>query len=120
MIFWQNSQSRSWFTVLFFCPVTRLATAAIPTINLVIALFSNRIAPHPVTMGKTPVPEADTSTLITHLRSVLPKDGTREVLITSVIPTLLQSITGVAEALRASCHVAADGTANTFGDDRTF
>ncbi|KAL2138690.1 hypothetical protein VTI28DRAFT_6363 [Corynascus sepedonium] len=69
-------------------------------------------------MGKTPVPEADTSTLITHLRSVLPKDGTREVLITSVIPTLLQSITGVAEALRASCHVAAAGTANTFGDDQ--
>jgi sedoheptulose-bisphosphatase len=61
-----------------------------------------------------------TSSLIAHLRSVLPQDGTRDALITSVIPTLLQSIADIAKALRNSHHVAAAGTANTFGDDRMF
>ncbi|KAG7287441.1 hypothetical protein NEMBOFW57_006952 [Staphylotrichum longicolle] len=58
------------------------------------------------------------SSLITHLRSVLPQDGSRDALITSVIPTLLQSIADVAKALQNSHHVAAAGTANTFGDDQ--
>jgi uncharacterized membrane protein YccC len=57
-------------------------------------------------------------TLDAHLRSVLPQDGTREALISSVIPRLLQSIADVAQALRNSHHVAAAGTANTFGDHR--
>ncbi|KAK3899044.1 Sedoheptulose-1,7-bisphosphatase, chloroplastic [Staphylotrichum tortipilum] len=62
--------------------------------------------------------ECPSSSFIAHLRSVLPKDGTREALITSVIPTLLESIADVAEALRNSHHVAAAGTANSFGDDQ--
>jgi hypothetical protein len=57
-------------------------------------------------------------TLEAHLRSALPQDGTREALISSVIPRLLQSIADVAQALRDSHHVAAAGTANTFGDNR--
>jgi sedoheptulose-bisphosphatase len=69
-------------------------------------------------MGNDAVPEG-TSELIAHLRSVLPQDGTRDALITSVIPKLLQSIADVAQALRISHNVAAAGTANTFGDDRT-
>ena len=58
------------------------------------------------------------SPLIAHLRSVLPQDGTRDALITSVIPALLQSVADIAVAFRNSHHVAAAGTANTFGDDR--
>ncbi|KAK4097965.1 carbohydrate phosphatase [Parathielavia hyrcaniae] len=54
--------------------------------------------------------------LETHLRSLLPNDGTRDALITSVIPRLLQSIAAVADALRESHSVTAAGTANTFGD----
>ncbi|KAK3294397.1 uncharacterized protein B0H64DRAFT_475868 [Chaetomium fimeti] len=58
------------------------------------------------------------SSLIQHLRSVLPQDGSRDALITSVIPKLLQSVADVAQALRSSHDVAAVGTANTFGDDQ--
>ncbi len=58
------------------------------------------------------------SPLITHLRSVLPQDGTRDALITSVIPTLLHSVADIAVAFRNSHHVAAAGAANAFGDDR--
>ncbi|KAK4044126.1 Sedoheptulose-1,7-bisphosphatase, chloroplastic [Parachaetomium inaequale] len=68
-------------------------------------------------MGNNAAPE-EVSELIAHLRSVLPHDGTRDALITSVIPKLLQSIADVAQALRSSHHVAAAGTANTFGDDQ--
>ncbi|KAK4097231.1 fructose-1,6-bisphosphatase [Parathielavia hyrcaniae] len=58
----------------------------------------------------------DAIPLDTHLRSLLPQDGTRDALITSVIPRLLQSIAAVADALRQSHNVIAVGTANTFGD----
>ncbi|KAK4151013.1 Sedoheptulose-1,7-bisphosphatase, chloroplastic [Chaetomidium leptoderma] len=63
-------------------------------------------------MGALPL----SSQLIDHLRSVLPQDDTREALITSVVPNLLQSVADVAEALRNSHHVSAAGTANSFGD----
>ncbi|KAK4125731.1 sedoheptulose-1,7-bisphosphatase [Parathielavia appendiculata] len=58
----------------------------------------------------------ETIPLETHLRSLLPVDGTREALITSVIPRLLQSVAAVADALRKAHNVIAAGTANTFGD----
>ncbi|KAH6634922.1 sedoheptulose-1,7-bisphosphatase [Chaetomium sp. MPI-SDFR-AT-0129] len=59
-----------------------------------------------------------TASAIDHLRTILPQDGTREALIHSVIPNLLQSIADVALALRNSHQVSAAGTANTFGDDQ--
>ncbi|KAH6632240.1 hypothetical protein F5144DRAFT_621077 [Chaetomium tenue] len=69
-------------------------------------------------MGNTSDSNDASSALIEHLRSVLPQDGSREALITSVIPKLLQSVAGVAQTLRSSHNVAAVGTANTFGDDQ--
>ncbi|EAQ87660.1 hypothetical protein CHGG_04279 [Chaetomium globosum CBS 148.51] len=69
-------------------------------------------------MGNTSDSNHASSSLIQHLRSVLPQDGSREALITSVIPKLLQSVAGVAQTLRSSHNVSAVGTANTFGDDR--
>ncbi|KAH6856174.1 hypothetical protein B0I37DRAFT_333457 [Chaetomium sp. MPI-CAGE-AT-0009] len=69
-------------------------------------------------MGNTSDSDDAPSDLIKHLRSVLPQDGSRDALITSVIPKLLQSVADVAQALRSSHDVTAVGTANTFGDDQ--
>ncbi|KAL2126642.1 hypothetical protein VTI74DRAFT_482 [Chaetomium olivicolor] len=58
----------------------------------------------------------NSASLISHLRSVVPHDGSRDSLINSVLPKLLQSIADTAHALRNSHHIAAAGTANSFGD----
>ena len=52
-----------------------------------------------------------------HLQAALPQ-ADRAALRDSLIPALLQTISGVARTLRASHHVALAGTANTFGDDQ--
>ncbi|KAK3985193.1 fructose-1,6-bisphosphatase class 1/Sedoheputulose-1,7-bisphosphatase [Cladorrhinum sp. PSN332] len=56
--------------------------------------------------------------LIAHLQSVIPHSDTRTSLITSVIPSLLHSITQIAQILRDSHTISAHGTANSFGDDQ--
>jgi sedoheptulose-bisphosphatase len=60
----------------------------------------------------TPSPE-----LKAHLEAALPQ-AERASLRDSLIPALLQTISGVARTLRASHHVSLAGTANTFGDDQ--
>ncbi|KAK3306929.1 sedoheptulose-1,7-bisphosphatase [Chaetomium strumarium] len=52
------------------------------------------------------------------LQSAVPEDGTRDSLISSVIPLLLGGIAEVSKALRESHHVSAVGTANSFGDNQ--
>lgn len=56
-------------------------------------------------------------TLSDYLESIIPSDD-RTSLRTSVIPALLDSVSKVAEVLRASQEVTLAGTANTFGDDQ--
>ncbi|KAK4176953.1 hypothetical protein QBC36DRAFT_237697 [Triangularia setosa] len=56
--------------------------------------------------------------LISHLQNAIPQDGTRESLLSSVIPSLLKSIAEIAKGLQNSHHVSAAGTSNTFGDDQ--
>lgn len=56
--------------------------------------------------------------LISHLQSLAPSDGSRKELFTSVIPALVDSIADIAKALQRAHHVALAGTANTFGDDQ--
>jgi sedoheptulose-bisphosphatase len=56
----------------------------------------------------------------TVLQSAVPEDGTRDSLISSVIPLLLGGIAEVSKALRESHHVSAVGTANSFGDNRMY
>jgi sedoheptulose-bisphosphatase len=51
------------------------------------------------------------------LEGALPEPS-RQSLRTSVIPTLLASITRIAETVRTSQHVSLAGTANAFGDDQ--
>jgi sedoheptulose-bisphosphatase len=55
--------------------------------------------------------------LASHLKSLLPS-ASRQSLRESVIPTLLRSIGGVAQALKTSSTVSQVGTANAFGDDQ--
>ena len=59
-------------------------------------------------------------TLITHLESILPQDGSRDGLIKFVILALRRAIEGVEQALRAHHHVSVAGRANEFRDDRQF
>ena len=66
-----------------------------------------------------PVPSfAGYQSVIGHLQSVLPHNGTRTSLITSIIPSLLHSIAQIAQILRDSHVISAQGTANSFGDDQ--
>ncbi|KAK5120338.1 hypothetical protein LTR85_006277 [Meristemomyces frigidus] len=55
--------------------------------------------------------------LVTHLQTVLPPDA-RPSLSSSVIPTIIHCIAGIAKALRTSHQVSLAGTANAFGDDQ--
>ncbi|OIW25326.1 sedoheptulose-1,7-bisphosphatase [Coniochaeta ligniaria NRRL 30616] len=55
--------------------------------------------------------------LVDHLRSLLPLPDHTE-LRESVIPTLIESIAGIAKVLQESHQVSQVGTANAFGDDQ--
>lgn len=66
-----------------------------------------------------PVPNfAGYQSVIGHLQSVVPHNGTRTSLITSIIPSLLHSIAQIAQILRDSHVISAQGTANSFGDEQ--
>ncbi|KAK0661635.1 putative Sedoheptulose-1,7-bisphosphatase [Cercophora samala] len=56
--------------------------------------------------------------LISNLQKAIPQDGTRDSLLSSVIPSLLKSVSEIAKDLQNSHHVSAAGTSNTFGDDQ--
>jgi sedoheptulose-bisphosphatase len=62
-------------------------------------------------------PATQNNYLVAHLKTLLPLDS-RSSLCDSVLPTLLQSIGAVAQALRDSSNVSQVGTANAFGDDQ--
>ncbi|KAI1101288.1 sedoheptulose-1,7-bisphosphatase [Jackrogersella minutella] len=57
------------------------------------------------------------SELQRHLQSVVPSQA-HDGLIESVLPTLLDSISHIAKALRSSHYVSRAGSANAFGDDQ--
>jgi len=71
-------------------------------------------------MGSIPTPTTAnlSPSLTAHIASILPSDNSRRALGTSVLPSLLQSISAIAAALRAAQDVTLAGTANTFGDDQ--
>ncbi|KAK0715210.1 fructose-1-6-bisphosphatase [Lasiosphaeris hirsuta] len=58
------------------------------------------------------------SLLSAHIQSLLPRDGTREALAQSVIPSILQGVSDIAKALHDAQDVTQAGTANSFGDDQ--
>ncbi|CAP71737.1 uncharacterized protein PODANS_6_6910 [Podospora anserina S mat+] len=67
----------------------------------------------------TTTPDIRLSTdLISHLQKAIPQDGTRDSLLSSVIPSLLKSVAEIARDLQSSHHVSAAGTSNIFGDDQ--
>ncbi|KAI4865193.1 sedoheptulose-1,7-bisphosphatase [Hypoxylon rubiginosum] len=57
------------------------------------------------------------SELTRHLRSVLPSEA-HKALISSVLPTLIDSISDISKILKRSQHVSRAGSANAFGDDQ--
>ncbi|KAK4448394.1 sedoheptulose-1,7-bisphosphatase [Podospora aff. communis PSN243] len=69
-------------------------------------------------MGSIARGDGISPSLACHIESVLPKGGSRNALGTSVIPSLLQSISDIAKALRAAQDVTHAGTANDFGDEQ--
>lgn len=56
--------------------------------------------------------------LISHLQSLAPADGSRKELFSSVIPAVIDAVEDIAKALQKAHQVALAGTANTFGDDQ--
>lgn len=76
-----------------------------------------------IIMGSTTTTTPDirlSTDLISHLQKAIPQDGTRDSLLSSVIPSLLKSVAEIARDLQSSHHVSAAGTSNIFGDDRTL
>jgi sedoheptulose-bisphosphatase len=69
-------------------------------------------------MGSIARGDGISPSLARHIESVLPEGGARNALGTSVIPSLLQSISDIAKALRAAQDVTHAGTANAFGDEQ--
>ncbi|ROW01579.1 hypothetical protein VSDG_02156 [Cytospora chrysosperma] len=56
--------------------------------------------------------------LISHLESLAPADGSRKELFSSVIPAVIDAVGDIAKALQKAHRVVLAGSANTFGDDQ--
>jgi sedoheptulose-bisphosphatase len=69
-------------------------------------------------MGSLAQTDGPAPSLAEHIASILPKDGSRTALGTSVIPSLLRPVADIAKALRLAHEVSHAGTANTFGDEQ--